>query len=161
MLCANVRCISMCEALPPTLRRCLRYIDYVGCKIYLYYCIIVLLYYCEPLQKCIHNLVCAGTLPAKMVPKNIEIQGGTLPFFLFESQEYYCITAIKSSKFQSIFGIFGRHFVGFLVIVAVRAPLWIPRGPKRAPKAAQRRFGDQFVGIWVSFWGPGGSLSGS
>ncbi len=78
-------------------------------------------------------------------------------FFLFESKEYYCITAIKSSKFQSIFGIFGRHFVGFLVIVAVRAPLWIPRGPKRAPKAAQRRFGDQFLGFLVSFWGPGGS----
>ncbi len=76
--------------------------------------------------------------------------------FLFESQEYYCITAIKSSKFQSIFGIFGRHFVGFLVIVAVRAPLWIPRGPKRALKAAQRRFGDIFLGNVVSFWGPGG-----
>ena len=33
----------------------------------------------------IQKLLCAGTLPAKNVPKNIEIQDGTLPIFCFES----------------------------------------------------------------------------
>ena len=33
----------------------------------------------RPFQKNIHNLLCAGTLPANMVQKNIERYGGTLP----------------------------------------------------------------------------------
>ncbi len=45
----------MCEALPPTLSK----------------------------TYTVHNLLRAGTLPAKSGPKNAEIQGGTLPKFLF------------------------------------------------------------------------------
>ncbi len=47
------------------------------------------------------------------------------------------------------------------MILAVRAPLWLSRGPKRAPKAAQRRFCDILLGFLVSFGEPRGALWGS
>ena len=114
----------------------------------------------RPFQKDIHNWLRAGTLPAKLVPTNIEIQGGALPNFLFWT---LVVRAGLSTlpKFRPHSCSFLVILEVILVILAVRAPLWLPRGPKRAPKAAQRRFCDILLGFLVSFGGPGGSLSGS
>ena len=72
---------------------------------------------------CVHVCVqCAGTLPANIVPKNIEIQGGTLPIFVFWN---LVVRAGMSTlpKFRQKIGRFLVILEVILVILAVRTPI--------------------------------------
>ncbi len=108
---------------------------YISTFLHLYICIF--LYRCakhcrRPFQKDIHHWLRAGTLPANLVPTNIEIQGGTLPKFLFWT---LVVRAEQSTlpKFPPHLCVFFVILEIILVILAVRAPLWLSRGPRGRP----------------------------
>jgi hypothetical protein len=99
-------------------------------------------------------LLCAGTLPAKNVPKNIEIQSGTPPIFLYLVVRAGMSTLPKFRQKTCFFCNFGGHFGDFGC-----------QGPPKVTCRHPRRLRDDFLmifdGFGSPFRGPGGALWGT
>ncbi len=95
--------------------------------------------------------LCAGTLPAKMVPKHIEIQGGTLHFF------WNLVVRVGMSTLPQFRQKKRRCLVILEVILAVRAP---QRSPVDTQGGSETTFSWFLTDLGLLFGSPGVHFGG-